>query len=587
MGTLYNVDAATGNITTAGSITSTSITSGFLPPRLTTTQRNAIATPATGLQIYNTTTIQSEVYNGSFWAGPLPQDLSISASPNFASLTLHTTPSATYIFDTAARTISLTNFVIGPGIAISLTTTTGGTGILFSGPTMSFLTGNCLGAGGATTMAGGGLTFSTGNFNFNGINTALGGSITLTTGNIAGGGTNVANGGSLTLTTGNSNGGTETGGSITLTAFTSAGGGNLILTGTNANRGQVTIGGTTPAVSASLDIQSTTRGFLPPRLTTTQRNAIATPATGLQIYNTTTIQSEVYNGSSWVSTGGGSSSGVTGAIQFSGGSGVFSSDAANLFWDDTNNRLGLGTNTPDYKLEMYDNTNSSTTPLLNIRQDGTSAYATARFESGGSVGTIGWETSSQFAMTVGGTQYRIIGSQARIDGTSITLSSSGAITLASSSSILAQTSTHFIFSTNSGGSAAALWQNASAPAASTSNVVTYCSSSTNTLLANQNNTGFRPFAITQIVTVSTTYPVLSTDYTVLGDATSAAFAVNLPLASTQTGKVLNIKKIDSSVNAVTVTRAGSDTIDGATTVALSSQYQSTTIQSNGTNWFII
>ncbi len=38
-------------------------------------------------------------------------------------------------------------------------------------------------------------------------------------------------------------------------------------------------------------------------------------------------------------------SGVAGAIQFSAGS-AFNSDAANFFWDDTNNRLGVGTNAP-------------------------------------------------------------------------------------------------------------------------------------------------------------------------------------------------------------------------------------------------
>lgn len=43
------------------------------------------------------------------------------------------------------------------------------------------------------------------------------------------------------------------------------------------------------------------KGFLPPKLTTAERNAIATPPAGLVIYNTTTSQLEVYTGSSWFS----------------------------------------------------------------------------------------------------------------------------------------------------------------------------------------------------------------------------------------------------------------------------------------------
>lgn len=45
-------------------------------------------------------------------------------------------------------------------------------------------------------------------------------------------------------------------------------------------------------------------------------------------------------------------SGVSGSVQFSNGSGGLSSDAANLFWDDTNNRLGIGTNAPGYTLDV-------------------------------------------------------------------------------------------------------------------------------------------------------------------------------------------------------------------------------------------
>jgi hypothetical protein len=52
-------------------------------------------------------------------------------------------------------------------------------------------------------------------------------------------------------------------------------------------------------------------------------------------------------------------SGVSGAIQFSNGS-AFASDAANLFWDDTNNRLGIGTNTPTAPLTIKGVTNTGT-----------------------------------------------------------------------------------------------------------------------------------------------------------------------------------------------------------------------------------
>jgi len=61
--------------------------------------------------------------------------------------------------------------------------------------------------------------------------------------------------------------------------------------------GNVGIGTSSP--SAKLDITSTTSGFLPPRMTAIQRDAIGTPATGLVIYNTTTNVLNFYNGTSW------------------------------------------------------------------------------------------------------------------------------------------------------------------------------------------------------------------------------------------------------------------------------------------------
>ncbi len=67
------------------------------------------------------------------------------------------------------------------------------------------------------------------------------------------------------------------------------------------SNGQLSIGTTTPDNSAIADFTSTTKGFLPPRMTTTQRNAITATA-GLTIYNITKNCFECYNGTAWYST---------------------------------------------------------------------------------------------------------------------------------------------------------------------------------------------------------------------------------------------------------------------------------------------
>ncbi|RYE21824.1 MAG: T9SS C-terminal target domain-containing protein [Sphingobacteriales bacterium] len=61
----------------------------------------------------------------------------------------------------------------------------------------------------------------------------------------------------------------------------------------------VGIGTTSPAPSAKLDINSTSQGLLPPRMTTAQRNAINNPAAGLIIFNTTNASLEIFDGVYW------------------------------------------------------------------------------------------------------------------------------------------------------------------------------------------------------------------------------------------------------------------------------------------------
>jgi hypothetical protein len=58
------------------------------------------------------------------------------------------------------------------------------------------------------------------------------------------------------------------------------------------------IGGT-PDTNAILDLQSTSKAFAPPRMTTVQRDAISAPFAGMVIYNTTTNVLNFYNGSVW------------------------------------------------------------------------------------------------------------------------------------------------------------------------------------------------------------------------------------------------------------------------------------------------
>lgn len=85
--------------------------------------------------------------------------------------------------------------------------------------------------------------------------------------------------------------------------------GNMYITANNGNTASFGLFGTglgfnigtglSVDASAVLNLNSTNRGFLPPRMTTTQKNAIATPAAGLVVYDTTTNKLCCYNGSTW------------------------------------------------------------------------------------------------------------------------------------------------------------------------------------------------------------------------------------------------------------------------------------------------
>jgi len=86
-----------------------------------------------------------------------------------------------------------------------------------------------------------------------------------------------------------------------------------------------------------------------------------------------------------------------------------------------------------------------------------------------------------------------------------------------------------------------------------------------------------------VAEVTTTYIASSRDEIILADATGGAFNVTLPSPTGRTGFIYRIKKIDSSVNAVTVV----GTIDEDSNFDLEVQDESITVTSDGTEWWII
>jgi hypothetical protein len=137
--------------------------------------------------------------------------------------------------------------------------------------------------------------------------------------------------------------------------------------------------------SAVLELESTNKGFLLPRLTTAQMNAIAAPANGLSIYNTNDSCVYIYRNSLWMSTCSPSyalawgllgNSGTTAGTNFIGTTDAqalaFRTNNAERMRLTTTGNLGLGTTTP--------------TSIIGI--DGT-ANQTIKLERNITAGTIG------------------------------------------------------------------------------------------------------------------------------------------------------------------------------------------------------
>lgn len=84
-----------------------------------------------------------------------------------------------------------------------------------------------------------------------------------------------------------------------------------------------------------------------------------------------------------------------------------------------------------------------------------------------------------------------------------------------------------------------------------------------------------------------TYTATSADEILTGDAAGGAFSITLPTAAGIAGRIYTVKRLNSGANAVTVATTGGQTIDGAATVALSAQWQTLRVVSDGANWLVV
>lgn len=159
---------------------------------------------------------------------------------------------------------------------------------------------------------------------------------------------------------------------------------------------QVGIGTTTPNSSSQLDISSTIRGLLIPRMTQAQRTAVTTPATGLLVYQTdATSGFWFYNGSAWTSftSSGWSITGDTGtnpATNFIG-----STDAQDVVMATNNNErvrfqtdgdIGINQNNPTTKIHI-----TGTAPVFRL-QDG--SEGANKVLTSDATGKASWGSSS-------------------------------------------------------------------------------------------------------------------------------------------------------------------------------------------------
>jgi len=317
----------------------------------------------------------------------------------------------------------------------------------------------------------------------------------------------------------------------------------------------------TPDASAILDVQSTTQGLLIPTMTKTQRDAISSPATGLMIYQTdNTAGFYHYDGAYWIANGSTTAIGID--------------DLTDAVAGNSNVFLGL-------------NAGGSSTGAYNVA---TGLDAMQLNTSGHNNVAYGYFSLSE---NIEGSDNVASGYQALTDATASNNTAIGS---------------YAGYTTTTGGSNILIGKEIHTTSASASNElnignIIYGTNVYNATgkvgIGNTNNAPTSTLdiggSVSKPITVQTgDYTTTDADYSIISNHSSGTPTLSLPAASTSTGRIYVIRTTNtSSSEKVTIDPDGAETIDGNSTIEIgnggifSPITHAITIQSDGSNWWII
>ena len=181
--------------------------------------------------------------------------------------------------------------------------------------------------------------------------------------------------------------------------------------------------GTTPDASAMLDIKSTDKGLLIPRMTGAQRVGISTPAIGLIIYQTDGFSGFYFfnSSSAWIRLGGSNliGSGTIGQVTFWIGNELYGTD--DFYWNSFSNSLGIGTNSPGQRLTVHNGN-------IALTNSGGSSYGLQFYEPG-----TGGSNYSAFKaqQQAGNVTYTLPAAAPTLDGQLLSSTAAGALSWSS------------------------------------------------------------------------------------------------------------------------------------------------------------